>query len=240
LNATDFLLLDFKHVLSINESACHILHQLLCKLFALGKPMMFVHADRLPLLRRFMRLKLGARCEEMFRVFEDDDPALELCENLLLDRELPGRILNLGVSLASYELFENMSPAERGHLAPLLKKRLYQSGETIIQAGDEARELFFLSRGNASVYLILPSGRRKRLATFSAGMAFGEMAIIERAPRSALIVADTEVECDLLALDDFDRLSISCPEIKIKLLQNLGSGLSRKLRDAHRALRALS
>jgi glutaminase len=240
LSTTDFLLLDFKHVLSINESACHILHQLLGKLFDLGKPIVFVHADRLPLLRRFMRLKLGSRCEEMFRVFEDEDPALEACENLLLHRELPDRSFDSGVSHTAYELFQDMSPEETGRLAPLLKRRRYRCGETIIQAGDEARELFFLARGNASVYLILEASRRKRLATFSAGMAFGEMAIIERAPRSAMILADTDVECDLLELDDFEQLSVSCPEIKIKLLQNLSSGLSKKLRDAHRALQALS
>ena len=71
-------------------------------------------------------------------------------------------------------------------------------------------------------------------------MAFGEMAIIERAPRSAMVVADTDTQCDSLALDDFDQLSVSYPQIKIKLLESLSSRLSRRLRDAHRELEALS
>ena len=240
LQSLDYLVLDFKHVLSINESACHILYQLLCKLHALNKPLVFVHADSQPLLRRFMRVKLGARCDELYRVFEDEDPALEICENLLLQRELPNRTSDARISPQSYELFANFSSAESSRLIALLKPRRYSPGETIIEAGAEAGEMFFLARGLASVYLPLPSGQRKRLATFAPGMAFGEMAIIERAPRSAVIVADTAVECDLLGLDHFERLSVSCPDIKIKLLENLTSGLSRKLRDAHRALQALS
>jgi hypothetical protein len=54
------------------------------------------------------------------------------------------------------------------------------------------------------VFVPLEAGGRKRLATFSAGMVFGEMAVIDRAPRSATIVADSEVECDALSLADIE------------------------------------
>jgi len=43
------------------------------------------------------------------------------------------------------------------------------------------------------------------------------MAVIDRAPRSANIVADTDVECDLLDVADFESLAESHPAIKIKL-----------------------
>src|SRR5256885_8729013 len=51
--------------------------------------------------------------------------------------------------------------------------------------------------------------------------------LFRSAPRSAAIVADTEVECDMLDLEDFERLGISHPQIKIKLLENLSFSLSR-------------
>jgi glutaminase len=62
------------------------------------------------------------------------------------------------------------------------------------------------------------------------------MAIIDRAPRSAMVVADTEVECDSLELEDFEALGLSAPAIKIKLLENLSLSLCRKLRKANRQL----
>ena len=129
-----------------------------------------------------------------------------------------------------------MTPAEITAVIALLQDRIYQRNEVIIHAGDDMRELFLLARGTASVLLTLASGAKKRLATFAAGMAFGEMAVIDRAPRSAMVVADSEVECHLLKLEDFERLGLTHPAIKIKLLENLSLSLSRKLRKANREL----
>jgi len=234
LKSVRFLLLDFKRVLSINESACRLFYQLLGKMSELQKSILFVNAERMPDLRRYMKAKLGAQSQELYHVVEDEDPALEWCENRLLDGLLPDWRLQQGVGPEVYELFANLLPDQVAHLVPLLKRKVYQPGEVIIQAGDAARELFFIARGNVSVYLFMSEGARKRLATFSAGMAFGEMAVIERGPRSATILADTEVHCDLLNLDDFEALSSAHPQIKIKLLENLSLVLSRRLREARR------
>ena len=80
------------------------------------------------------------------------------------------------------------------------------------------------------------NGIRRRLATFSAGMAFGEMAVLDGAPRSAIIEADTEVQCDLLSVDTIEQFDTAAPAIKIKLLENLALSLSSKLRKANREL----
>jgi glutaminase len=61
-------------------------------------------------------------------------------------------------------------------------------------------------------------------------MAFGEMALLDRSPRSAEVSADTEVECDLLKLEDFELLGENHPRIKLVLLGNLALRLSRNLR----------
>jgi CRP-like cAMP-binding protein len=67
-------------------------------------------------------------------------------------------------------------------------------------------------------------------------MCFGEMAFIDGATRSADIVADTDVECHLLALEDFQALGKTHPAIKIKLLERLCLDLTGKLRKANREL----
>jgi glutaminase len=187
-----------------------------------------------------MKVRLKEGFDRIYRAFEDQDPALEFCENLLLDNTLPGWTMDLRVDPQQYELFQNLSPEEIAQLVPLLRRKSFDPGEVIIQAGAPARELFFLARGHVSVFLSLASGARKRLATFSPGMAFGEMAIIEQAPRSATVLADTLVECDLLLLDDFADLNHSHPQIKIKLLENLSRVLSSRLREARQELQLFS
>jgi glutaminase len=232
------LILDFRHVLSINESAAHLFHDVLVRLQAQGCVVLFTGVEGASSLRRLMRVRLGSRFEEFFRTFEDLDPALQWCEDRLLARLLP-EVPDTSIAVSQYALLEGLSPEEVKVVHGFLEHRQYEAGEVIIQAGDPARELFLLSRGLVSVFLPLENGARKRLATFSPGMAFGEMAIIDRAPRSATITADTPVSCDLLSLARLTALGVTHPKIKIRLLENLSLDLCRKLRKANREIALL-
>jgi glutaminase len=228
------VILDFKHVLTINESSSRVLYYLLRKFHGQGRQIVFTNVARVTLLRRYMRTKLKEQFAGLFREFEDNDAALEWCENRLLAAKLTDGTGDQTVPTAHYELFAELSSGEVAVVQPLLERRMFPRGEVIVQFGAPAGELFFLARGKVSVTVPQADGAQKRLATFSAGMAFGEMAMLDRAPRSAAVTADTEVECDLLKLDDFERLGQSHPHIHIALLRNLARGLSRKLRKANR------
>jgi glutaminase len=236
MESLDYLILDLRRVLTINESACRLFYELLNKLSALSKQVLFTHADRFPRLRQFMKVKLGTTSPELFRAVDDNDLALEWCESCVIEANLPPRKPENTATFEQYQLFEKFAPDERAQLARLLHRKVFKKGEIIVHAGDLAGEMFFLAQGKVSVFVPLESGKRKRLATFSVGMVFGEMALIDRAPRSATIIADTDTQCDLLRLEDFDQLDISHPGIKIKLLQNLSLVLSRRLRKANREL----
>ena len=226
----DTVILDFKHVLTSNESASRLLYQLLVKLQEQGKQVVFTRITRVPQLRRFMKLKLKDTFERLFLAFEDNDTALEWCENRLLDQKISIRVAELTVQAADYELLANLRPEELAIVQALLERRRFQREEVIVPFGAPAGELFFLARGCASATLPQGNGTKKRLGTFSPGMSFGEMAMLDRAPRSAAVTADTEVECDLLKLEDFERLGEQHPRIKLVLLSNLALRLSRNLR----------
>ncbi len=271
LQHLDFLLLDFKQVLTVNESASRLFFQLLQTVRSLGKEMVFVRTETQPLVRRYMKAKLGAEFEQAFRVFDDADLALEWCENRLLEsrvsrgqplaregaaevpREAASRTASFRLATPNrtpgpgggfvrqedYELFRGFTSGEIAQVLPLLERCRCEPGEVIIQQGDQADTLYLLARGQVSVWLPQPNGGKRRLATISAGMAFGELAIIDRAPRSALVLADTEVECDRLSLDAIQGLEAKDPKVKLRLLENLALGLCVKLRKANRQLAIL-
>jgi CRP-like cAMP-binding protein len=70
-------------------------------------------------------------------------------------------------------------------------------------------------------------------------MLFGEMALLERRPRSANVQADEPVICSVLPLERFELLSVSHPDLKVQLLGNFAKSLSlrvRKLTDEVRTL----
>ncbi|WP_240772766.1 glutaminase A [Phragmitibacter flavus] len=229
-----FVILDLKRTLEVNESACRLFHQLLLKLSAIGITLIFTHTSRAPMLRRYMKLKLGDRAAELYHAFDDNDPALEWCENKLLSELLPGYQSEYQLAPEQYELFQGLTPDEFTIIKGRLLLKTYRKGSVLVNTGDKALELFIVSKGSVSVVVTLASGSQKRLATFSSGMAFGEMALIDNATRSAIVVAETEVECHVLTVETFDALDDDHPHIKIVLLRNLAHSLSTKLRKVNR------
>lgn len=229
MDRLDSVIIDLKHVTLMNESACRLFHQLLVKLLEQGRQPVFTNSNRVPQLRRFMKAKLKEQFETQFITFDENDAGLEWCENRLLARALPGRVVET-VEPDSYELFNGLNDAELATVRGLLKRRHYQQGETIIENGTPAGELFLLVKGHASATMQQASGSIKRLGTFSQGMTFGEMALLDQSPRSAQVTADSDVACDLLDMKDFERLGQSHPRIKLVLLKNLALRLSRNLK----------
>ena len=86
----------------------------------------------------------------------------------------------------------------------------------------------------------LAGGSTRRLTTCTPGMLFGEMAILERRPRSAAVIADTPVECWELPIADFEHLTGTHPDLKVKLLENFARTLSLRVRRLTDEVRTLS
>jgi glutaminase len=226
------IILDFHYVHSINETACRLFHDLLLQFDRAGRNIMFCDISGTPHLRRVMKAKLGNRFDEIFRVFEDGDTALQWCEDHMLERVLP-QLPEMSIGADNYELLNGFSPDELLVLRKFFERREWRAGETICTAGDNARDIYLLARGRVSVHFPLENGRSKRLAVFTAGMTFGEMAVLDRAPHSANIIADTQTACDLISMGKLVAIGVTYPKIKIRLLENLALGLSSKLRKAH-------
>jgi len=231
----DCVIFDFRHVVSINESAAQLFHDVLCRLHETGCVAIFTGLGDNSSLRRVILERLGDRSDDLFRSFDELDAALQWCEDRLLARIMPDTP-DTTIAVTRYELLNGLSREEIDVVRKFFERRNYAAGEVIIQAGEPARELFLLTRGVVSVFLPLEDGRRKRLATFSPGMAFGEMAMIDHAPRSATIVAETDVSCDLLTIGKLTALGATHPKIKIHVLENISLDLCRKLRKANREI----
>jgi glutaminase len=225
-------ILDFKRVLAINESACHLIHQLLLQLSARGARAALTHAGHLPLLHRFLRRK-GTTEGGLAESYPDNDRALEQAENHLLAEILPGRSAPLADEAAAPELLRNLEPAQRAAVEKRLAQRAFCRGEILVEPGTPAGEMYILRQGTVSVLLPLPDGSERRLATFTAGMTFGEMAMLDHAPRSARIVAETDGSLLALSLEDFEELGRLEPTVVVQLLRALCLGLSARLRKAN-------
>jgi glutaminase len=229
-----FLILDLKHVLAIDESACRLLLQLGTRLSEQNRSIVFSRTGHLPLLRRYMKAKLGAQFESTYQVFADNDLALEWCENKWLQQQSAGAAHVQPVALESNDLFRDLTSEELKVITDRLVHRSYREGEVVVEIGAKAEEIFLIYRGSAAITIPLANGAQRRLGVFSAGMAFGEVAMLDGAPRSAVVKAETDLECYLLKRNNFEALDSDHPRIKVTLLRNMALGLARLLRKATR------
>ena len=78
----------------------------------------------------------------------------------------------------------------------------------------------------------------KRLEVLTAGMSFGEMAIIDHVTRSADVIALEPVICRVIDIALFNQLDTDRPDLKIKLLNGITRRLSSNLRRANREAQA--
>jgi CRP-like cAMP-binding protein len=91
----------------------------------------------------------------------------------------------------------------------------------LVRSGEPATEIFLVLRGSLSVFAPDDEPGCKRLTTLSAGMTFGELAYVDRGPRSANVCADSSVECRTLPFSTLDALAETDPALHAKLLRNL-------------------
>jgi CRP-like cAMP-binding protein len=174
------------------------------------------------------------------RVFRDTDRALEWAEDRLLAAEDAGPAPADELPLERMHVCDGLGPPECAALAALVERRRYGKGDAVMAEGDKTRELYMIARGTASVTVRLHGhDRDNRLATFSAGTVFGEMALLDDAPRSATVRADEDLVCYVLSHDAFERLTRERTDVAIRLLTNLARELAARLRRANRAISQL-
>jgi CRP/FNR family cyclic AMP-dependent transcriptional regulator len=120
--------------------------------------------------------------------------------------------------LASIPLLSALSRKELQLVARASDEVTVGAGHELIRQGDIGREMFVLVDGEASVHR---NGRK--IGTASPGRAFGELALLDKGPRSATVTADTPCTVLVLGAREFAGVLDEVPGIARKLLSTLAS-----------------
>ncbi len=138
--------------------------------------------------------------------------------------------------LAGVELFAELDPDELLSVAGVAQLRTVAKDASVFHAGDLADAVFVVATGKVKIMVTSSDGREFILTVLGAGQVFGEMALIESAPRSATVTAITTVELVVIHRAEFQHLLDTCPSISRKLLVIL----SRRLRRANSKMESLA
>jgi len=215
-----FAVLDFKRVTHADLAATRMLAGLVHCCAARGRHIVLTRVRRGELLAEFSS-ELDPHSARSVSFQPQLDLGLEWCERGLLERYAAAHPASAIASLADHRLCIGASANDIAALEARVERSAYEPGSMIVRRGDAADKLYFLVRGEVSVIVELPHGGFKRLSTLSAGMGFGESALIAGGIRSADVRADTAVECCTLSAEAFARLEHECPRLMIRLMHNL-------------------
>jgi glutaminase len=226
-----FAILDLKRVAEVDRAASHILFELQRALHAAGTILVYSNAQRLPRFLRFLAEASVQQAGLRLLTFPELDSALDWCESQLLSERPKGQDPGT-VGLAGQQLCEGLSADDLAVLERFLTKESFAQGEFVFRMGAPSDRVYFLMSGEVSVVVEMPDGRLRRLSTSTAGMSFGETAMIDGGVRGADVVAETRVECWSLSRAVFEELENSHPALKIGLLRNalrVVSGIAGRL-----------
>jgi glutaminase len=173
--------------------------------------------------------------------FACTDDALEWCEDRIIEACEPQRAGgDEPLPLDAMDLTAGCSREDVAVLGELVNLVDYRDGETIVREGDEARELFILAAGAASVRVRLGHGGRcKRVGAIEPGVTFGEFALFENSRRIADVIAAGPASCYVLPVERLTALAVDNPRLHAALLRNIMRGMADRLRRATDEIRAL-
>lgn len=105
--------------------------------------------------------------------------------------------------LAEVPLLSELDSYERSKIADALEAQKFPAGTTIIKEGDVGEAFYLLESGEAEAF---KNGVEHSVKTYVKGDYFGELALLNDAPRAASVVSKTEVKVATLGKDGFQRL----------------------------------
>ena len=118
--------------------------------------------------------------------------------------------------LSRVPLFSGIKPKELKKLSKRMTERTFNEGDEITREGESGIGFFVIEDGNATV-----SVHGNIVRTLGPGEHFGEVALIDSGPRSATIVAGTDLRCRGMSAWEFRPFVEEHPEVAWALLETL-------------------
>ncbi len=233
---SEFIILDMKRVTEIDSTGAKVLLQMYTHLTREGKTLAVSYLGEKAAITSFLKTIDDGKLLSSVELFPDTDLALEYYENRILEglynkgwesREFPIR---------DFEVLKDLSEQEVEVFLGYLSRQAFGEGERIFSQNDDSESLYLIEKGTADVIIETESGTPKRLHSLSVGTIFGELALLDRRPRSAHVVAAESLVCHSLNVDDFERMKESHPRLAFSFLSGISRVIAVRLRRANQMI----
>lgn len=138
--------------------------------------------------------------------------------------------------LRTVPLFASFPEEPLRTLATVVSRRTATRGSIIMAAGDPTDSLYIILSGRFKVMMSDADGKEVILSILAPGEFFGEMGLIDDAPRSASVVAIEPCELLVITRRDFKKCMTENADMAMAVMK----GLVRRLREADRKIGSLA
>lgn len=125
--------------------------------------------------------------------------------------------------LATVPLFSSLAKKDLQRVAKVSDEISIEAGRTLVEQGRTGHEFFLILDGTADV-----RRNNRKVAQLGPGQYFGELSILDRGPRSASVVANSDMRVLVLGQREFVGVLDSIPGMAYKIL----TVMARRLREA--------
>jgi len=225
-SAGAILVVDLGQVLALPRVDAELLREEIDDLALLDVRCLLCRGEH---LKEFWPSEADLDLQPQSSYFPSLDRALEAAEDMLLETMVQ-KVGENAPESCTLGLLELLPAPTRSVIEPLLERRVYDTGDLVCRQGDDGNEVYLIESGLFSAVLGPPAtDLPMRLATFSPSVCFGEIAFLNRAPRTADVVAEQPGSCLVLSRETYARLEQEQPRVVIDLLRALHQDLARKL-----------
>lgn len=126
-------------------------------------------------------------------------------------------------SLSRIPLFKRLTPAELEQLAREVDQVKFDVDETIFNEQDKGDALYVVELGSVRIWVLDEDVKPVTLAELKPGEFFGELAVLDRGPRSTNATAIVETTLHRLSSDDFQKFLMEHPDVAIDVICEIGA-----------------
>jgi CRP/FNR family cyclic AMP-dependent transcriptional regulator len=128
--------------------------------------------------------------------------------------------------LKNIPLFAGLDEKELSLLEQHANTRTFPKNAILITEGDDTDSLYIIESGKVRIFMSNPDGKEIILNEQGPGEHFGELALIDDAPRSASVMALEKTRVSIISRQDFRQVLGKHPDLAFSLIRDL----SRRIR----------
>jgi CRP/FNR family transcriptional regulator, cyclic AMP receptor protein len=135
--------------------------------------------------------------------------------------------------LEKVPMFAGLATLHLKRIAAIGNEEEHAGGSTLFAEGDVGHHFYVVLSGAVRISRMVPGMGEEALAILRPGSYFGEMALIDEAPRSAHALVHERCRLFVVARQDFEDLLFVDRELAYELLWAFVRTLSRRLRESN-------